>query len=98
MSDNKMGCRGTKEQCAESGGVVVNGPGGSHPESDDEQGGYHLELIHHVAGGSLGAFILLGLVIGFFAFRHFWKKYKAKLIQRAVEASHENNIDQFQLA
>ena len=53
-----MGCKGTKEQCAETGGVVENGPGGDHPSSDDEQGGYHLELIHHDAGGSLGAFLL----------------------------------------
>ena len=98
LSDDTMGCRGTKEQCAESGGVVENGPGGDHPSSDDEQGGYHLEIIHHVAGGSLGAFLLIGLIIGLYAFRHYWRKYKAQIIQRAVNEANVNNIEQFQLA
>ena len=64
----------------------------------DEQGGYHLEIIHHVAGGSLGAFLLIGLIIGLYAFRHYWRKYKAQIIQRAVNEANVNNIEQFQLA
>ena len=34
---------------------MVNGPGGDHPSSDDEVGAYHIETVHHVSGGSLGA-------------------------------------------
>ena len=63
-----------------------------------EAGGYHLEIVHHVAGGSLGAFLLVGLIVGLYAFRHYWRKYKAQIIQRAVNEANDNNIEQFQLA